>query len=298
MYERSIGLNKTPDAEYPILSIITPCFNSGKYLEETILSVLEQNYPNLEYIIIDGGSTDNSLEIIKKYQEKLHCWISEKDNGMYDALQKGFEKSTGDIMAWINADDLYHRKSFFIVSEIFSKYSNINWLVGAQTHYDEYGRGISINRSRNFTRYDFLMGDYKWLQQESCFFRRALWKKAGSYIDKTLKYAGDFELWVRFFRHEKLYVVDALIGGFRVRSENQLSLEGMQKYLEETKNILKSEQINKIDKIKITRYKLFMSILKFFVKVIEKIMNKYRKIELGQTKSINFNRFTQQFEIE
>jgi glycosyltransferase involved in cell wall biosynthesis len=110
-------------------------------LEETILSVLDQNYPKLEYIIIDGASTDNSIEIIKKYENKLSYWVSEKDNGMYDAIQKGFEKSTGDIMAWINADDLYHRKSLFIVAELFQKFVEINWLVGASTQWDEYGRG-------------------------------------------------------------------------------------------------------------------------------------------------------------
>ena len=291
-------MKKNIPAKYPRISIVTPCLNSGKYLEEAILSVLEQNYPNLEYIIIDGGSTDNSLEIIKKYQKKLTYWISEKDQGMYDAIQKGFEKSTGDIMAWINADDLYHRRSFFIIAEIFSNNSDVNWLVGASTIWDEYGRGVNVYQSRKFTKYDFLMGDFKFVQQESCFFRRVLWEKAGSYVDKALKYAGDFELWVRFFRHEKLYVVDALIGGFRMRSSNQLSLEGMPKYLEEANNILKSEQINRKDKIKIKRYRIIILILNLFIKIMEKIMNKYRKIELGQAKNINFDRYKQQFEIK
>jgi hypothetical protein len=200
-------------------------------------------------------------------------------------------------MAWINADDLYHRKSFFIVAEIFSRFPNVNWLVGATTIFDEYGRGINVYQSRKFTKYDFLMGDYKWLQQESCFFRRILWKKAGSYIDKTLQYAGDFELWFRFFRYEKLYTVNALIGGFRMRSSNQLSLEGRSKYLEEADNALKIEQIGKKDMIKIKRYKVLFSILKFFFKVTEKIMNKYRELEFGQAKSFNFNRLTQQFEM-
>jgi glycosyltransferase involved in cell wall biosynthesis len=286
------------NAKYPTISIITPCFNSEKYLEETILSVLGQDYPNLEYIIIDGGSTDNSLEIIKKYQEKLTYWISENDQGMYDALQKGFEKSTGEIMAWINADDLYHRKSFFIIAEIFSKYTDVNWLVGASTQWDEYGRGINVNHSRKFSRYDFIMGDYKFIEQESCFFRRILWEKAGSYIDKSLKYAGDFELWLRFFRHDKLFVVNALIGGFRIRSANQLSLEGMPKYLEEANKILKSEKINNKESIKIMRYKFIFSVLGFFYHFLGRLMNKYRKIEFGQTNNIGFNRFTQQFEMK
>ena len=266
------------------------------------MSVLGQNYPNLEYIIIDGGSTDNSVEIIKKYQDKLKYWVSEKDHGMYDAIQKGFQKSSGDIMAWRNADDLYHRKSFFIVSEIFSKFPIINWLVGASTFWDEYGRCIHTHESRKFSRYDFLMGDFKWLQQESCFFTKTLWTKAGSYIDKTLQYAGDFELWLRFFRFEKLYVANALIGGFRLRSSNQRSLEGMPKYLEEVDAILKKEPLSKKDKIKIIRYKVTTSLFTFIQRmfmqrILRKIINKYRRVEFGNVPSIEFNRNSQGFEI-
>jgi len=290
--------NANENGQWPRISIVTPCYNSGTYLEETILSVLGQNYPNLEYIIIDGGSTDNSLEIIKKYENSLYYWISEKDKGMYEAIQKGFDKSTGEIMAWINADDLYHRKSFFIIAELFSKYTKINWLVGASTQWDERGRGTNIDKSRKFTRYDFLMRDFKWIQQESCFFRRALWDKAGSYIDKTLHYAGDFELWLRFFRFEKLYVTNALVGGFRIRSSNQLSLEGMPKYLEEADMMLRKESLSINDRIKIKRYKIIMFFFKIIIKILEKIMNKYRKIELGTISDINFNRETQEFEMK
>jgi len=286
------------DEIFPKISIVTPCFNSGKYLEETIQSVFAQNYPNLEYLIIDGKSTDNTLDIIEKYKNKLTYWVSEKDEGMYDAIQKGFEKSTGTILAWINADDFYHSKAFFIIAEIFSKYQQVNWLVGAATTWDENSRGINVALSRKFTKYDFLSGDFKFIQQESCFFRRSLYEKAGEYLNKKLKYAGDFELWLRFFRHDQLYVVDALIGGYRTRTANQLSLEGMPKYLEEVNNILKSEVITKREKIKITRYKIIFSFLNFFSKILIRLLNKYRKMELGKTENIRFNRITQRFEMQ
>ena len=282
---------------FPRISIVTPCFNSGKYLEETIQSVLEQDYPNLEYIIIDGGSTDNTLDIIGKYEDKLAYWVSEKDEGMYDAIEKGFKKATGEILAWINADDLYHRKAFFIIAEIFSKYQSVSWLVGATSFWDENGRGINVLISRKFTRFDFLMGDYQWLQQESCFFRRVLYEKAGSYLNTKLKYAGDFELWFRFFRYERLYVVNALIGGFRMRTANQLSLEHMPRYLEEVNTILKYEKLTKREKNKIRRYRIIYKIIFFLSNILIGILNKYRKIEFGGTPNIRFNRIEQQFEI-
>ena len=104
---------------YPKFTIVTPNYNGDKFLEQTILSVINQNYPNLEYIIIDGGSNDSSIEIIKKYENYLTYWISEPDNGMYEAIQKGFDKSTGEIMAWVNSDDMSHNNSFFTVHKQF-----------------------------------------------------------------------------------------------------------------------------------------------------------------------------------
>jgi glycosyltransferase involved in cell wall biosynthesis len=286
---------------YPKISIVTPCFNSERYLEETIQSVLHQNYPNLEYIVIDGGSTDNSIEIIKKYKNKLTYWVSEKDNGMYDALQKGFTKSSGEIMAWINADDLYHKNSFFIISELFGNFPQINWLVGAETSFDENSRCIYITQSRRFTKYDFLLGDFKWIQQESCFWRRSLWEKAGSCINTSLRYAGDFELWLRFFNFEPLYVTNSLIGGFRLRSQNQLSLEGMDKYLNEINVVLVKERTDKNDKALVRQHQMFYSIVKLLNRLrifnSKGIIKLYQKKKFG-LKEIIFNRITQNFEIK
>jgi glycosyltransferase involved in cell wall biosynthesis len=286
---------------YPKISIITPCYNSGKYLEDTIVSVLQQGYPNLEYIIIDGGSTDNSIDIINKYQNQLTYWVSEKDNGIYDAVQKGFLNSTGEIMAWINADDLYHKQSFFIIAEIFSSFPCINWLVGASTQWDEYGRCINISQSRKFTRYDFLIGDFKWVQQESCFWRRSLWEKAGSHVDAALLYAGDLDLWMRFSRSEQLYVTNALIGGFRLRSSNQLSLDNMPNYLKEVGEILKKEKLDKTEKKVVKKYNNFRKIMRLISKLrifnTNGIINKYRKLKFGSVEDIHFNRYTQKFEI-
>lgn len=210
---------------YPKISIVTPNFNGVQFLEETIESVLNQNYPNLEYIVIDGGSTDGSIDIIRKYESQLAFWVSEPDSGMYHAIQKGFENSTGELMAWINSDDKYHSGAFTIISEIFSNFQEINWLTAIPTAIDEKGRTIHTGVGRNWSKYDFLTSDYKWIQQESTFWRRSLWEKAGRTFDLSLKYAADFELWLRFFRYEKLYTTKSLIGGFRWKFENQITWE-------------------------------------------------------------------------
>src|ERR1035437_8493898 len=137
-------------SSFPKISIVSPNFNGAAYLEETILSVLSQNYPNIEYIIVDGGSTDGSQEIIKKYNDQLAWWISEPDNGMYDAIQKGFDRSTGEIMAWINSDDMYQKKAFFTIAEIFKNFPQICWLEGTNTWYDIYGRTVKSKPARPF----------------------------------------------------------------------------------------------------------------------------------------------------
>ena len=117
-------------ATLPKISIITPSFNQGPFLEETILSVLQQGYPNLEYIIIDGGSTDESVGIIKRYQDRLHYWVSEKDSGQSEALNKGLRRATGDIIGWLCSDDLYLPGTFEKVVRIFEQHPAAGMLHG------------------------------------------------------------------------------------------------------------------------------------------------------------------------
>jgi glycosyltransferase involved in cell wall biosynthesis len=290
-----IGWNR----ECPRITIVTPCFNSERFLEQTILSVLAQEYPNLEYMIIDGGSTDNTVEIIKRYDKQLSHWVSEKDGGMYDAIQKGFSRSTGEIMAWIGSDDMYHKDAFYTVAELFSNFKNIQWLLGAATTFDEWGRTVNATESRAFNRYDFLLGDYQWLQQESCFWRRSLWEQAGARIDAQLRYAGDFELWIRFFRFEKLYVTNALLGGFRQRSSHQLSLEGLDAYMREAEAIIRREHLEGRDKRRLMEYKLCARIANALKRMklfnVDGIMNNYRRRRFGNKESIQFDRLKQTF---
>jgi hypothetical protein len=218
---------------------------------------------------------------------------------MYDAIQKGFERTSGEIMGWIGSDDMYHPKSFFTAAEIFSSFKNIKWLVGAATIFDEYGRTISVCQSRKFSRYDFLSDDYKWLQQESCFWHRTLWDCAGSKLDTSLRYAGDFELWIRFFRFEQLYVINALIGGFRQRSSNQLSLEGMNSYVDEAETILQQEKLTKDELWQFHQYRKFKQLIKILDKMkifnVERILKKYQNIKFDMSEIITFDRLSQKY---
>jgi hypothetical protein len=204
-----------PSAEWPKIALVTPVFNSARYLEATIRSVLSQGYPNLEYVIADGGSTDGSLEIIRKYESQLHAWFSEPDHGMYDAINKGFARTSGEGMGWISATDLLHAGSLFVVGSVFRAFPEVEWITGRPTGFSDEGMAVETLRLRQWSRMRFLAGANRYIQQESTFWRRSLWDRAGGRVDDTRRSASDFELWVRFFRFAKLYPVDALIGGFR-----------------------------------------------------------------------------------
>lgn len=220
---------------YPRISIVTPVFNRVNMLEQTILSVLNQNYPNLEYIIIDGGSIDGTVDIIKKYEDRLAYWVSEPDNGMYHAIQKGFEKATGDIMAWINSDDLYHDNSLFIVGQIFSQFSCVDWITGTPTLYNADGICVKTFSVQFWSWERFKHGDFRWIQQESTFFRRSLYYKVGG-LNLQYRLAADFDLWCKMFQQSVLYSVNTILGGFRLHG-NQLSIEQNARYEEEVANV-------------------------------------------------------------
>lgn len=267
--------------KYPKISIITPVYNQVRFIEQTIKSVVGQNYPNLEYIIMDGGSTDGTLDIIKKYENQISSIVSAKDNGMYDALNKGFKIATGEIMAWINADDLYHYNSLFIIADVFSKYQEVEFLMGQPTTFDENNRVVFIGELRPWNKYDFLISGTNWpIQQESTFWRRSLWERAGSYISTEYALAGDCELWARFFTraNAKLHLVNALIGGFRTH-QNQLSSD-KSRYREEVNLIYKRSFASKADKKVIGKIRLYQSVLLRIpiLRVLFKWNTKYKQL--------------------
>ena len=212
------GLSAGPSSmpkNWPKITLVTPVWNSVRYLEATIRSVVSQAYPNLEYIIVDGGSTDGSVSIICKYESQLSNWVSEPDRGMYDAINKGFARSSGELMGWISATDMLHAGSLFVIGSVFQTFPDVEWITGRPTGFNDEGQAVEVLKLRPWSRKPFLAGANRYIQQESTFWRRSLWERAGGRVDDSRRNASDFELWVRFFRYAKLYSVDALIGGFR-----------------------------------------------------------------------------------
>ena len=142
---------------YPKISLITPSYNCHGLIAETISSVLDQGYPNLEYIIIDGGSTDGTAQEIQQFSSQLTYWHSQKDGGQYDAINQGFAKSTGDILCWLNADDMLLPRSLFVVGEIFSQLQEVDWISSLQpASWDANGYLAKVDNLPGFNRQAFL----------------------------------------------------------------------------------------------------------------------------------------------
>jgi glycosyltransferase involved in cell wall biosynthesis len=213
---------------YPKISLVTACHNHQKYIGKTIDSILSQDYPNLQYIVIDDGSTDGSWEIIKKYQDRLYrC---EKMDGQRDnptaALNQAFAETDGEIMGWLNSDDILLPTSLFTIAEIFSQLQEVEWLTGMATTINSESKIVNSKlNAKNI--YDYLSGNWKTIQQESTFWRRGLWQKTGAELADS--WAFDAELWTRFFLQTEHYNVNAPLGAFR-SGESNASLDESGKY--------------------------------------------------------------------
>lgn len=241
-YSANILWRKTaPSGKLPRISMVVPSFNQAKFLEDTLRSILDQGYPDLQLVVMDGGSTDGSTRILEDYSDRLHFWRSSPDGGQYKAIEEGFRHCDGEIFGWLNSDDLLHPFSLWKVARAFMQHPEADWITGRPSAWDEHGNLVDILELPSWDRERFLKGDYRWLQQESTFWRADLWRKTGAALHPDLRLAGDFELWLRFFRQTRLFAVDALIGGFR-RHPDQKTARWMDKYLVEAEAALASER--------------------------------------------------------
>ncbi len=216
-------------SEWPKITLVTAVYNGEEYLEATIRSIVNQRYPNLEYIVVDDGSTDRTAEIIRIYEREVSCWLSQANQGLYAALNAGFARSTGEVMGWLNASDLLQVNGLFTVGSIFRALRDVEWITGRPTKISATGMTIDVLPIPRWSQGRFLAGANKYIQQESTFWRRSLWERAGGKLSTEYRAEGDFELWVRFFRCARLYSVNALIGGYRLH-DHALSSSNMERY--------------------------------------------------------------------
>lgn len=208
----------------PKITVVTPSYNQGQFIERTILSIINQNYPNLEYIICDGGSTDNTIDILKKYNDKIDYWVSEKDKGQTDAINKGMLRASGDIVCWINSDDILLPGALKYVSDFFIKNPGIDFLMGITIEID---RNDYILKKTHSILNKFLTkhGAYN-VNQQGMFWKRKIFKEIG-YLDETFHACMDIEFIIRIMENNIPYTVsNKPLGAIRVYSETKTAIGG------------------------------------------------------------------------
>lgn len=220
----------------PKISIVTPSYNQADFLERTIQSVLDQNYPNLEYIIIDGGSTDGSVDIIKKYEDRLTYWVSEPDNGQTVAINKGLSKISGEIWAYICSDDVYKDNVFDKVIESFQKHPDIGVVYGGCNFIDEHDLVTRVKYPGKFDRERLMNGNY--LYQPSMFIKKSVMNDYGVFSEE-LDYGMDYEYWLRISNKVKFYYLDEILSDYRLHSDSK-SMDRIVDMVKESSKIRKS----------------------------------------------------------
>jgi len=198
MATKQIPTGKPTPENLPRITVVVPSFNQGQFLERTLESVLDQEYPNLELIVMDGGSTDQSVDIIKKYQDRIAFWVSEKDNGQTDALARGFAQCSGEIQCWLNSDDLHEPGVLFKVATYFDKHPETDAVFGSTVWIDADDRPLRVHHEIPFNRFIWLH-TYNYIPGMSMFWRRRIYEQAGG-LDPSFNLAMDADLWSRMSR--------------------------------------------------------------------------------------------------
>jgi len=199
-----------------LVSIITPSFNQAAYLEQTILSVLGQDYPHIEYFVVDGASTDNSVDIIRKYESKLAWWVSEKDKGQADAINKGFARATGEVVAWLNSDDYYLAGVVSAAVKVFEENPDVVLVYGNMLAVDERGQTFNTLNYKQLTLEDLLC--FQIIGQPAVFMRRSALQKTGG-LDSSFHFLLDHLLWMQIAQHGRILHVPQTWAAARYHAE-------------------------------------------------------------------------------
>jgi len=221
--------------DYPKVSVVTPSFNQAEFLERTMRSVLDQGYPNLEYIVIDGGSTDGSVDIIRKYADRLAYWVSEPDRGQVDAINKGLRRATGAWVAWQNSDDVFFPGTFEQLAEAAAKHPEVDLIIGNMMIIDAHDRELRDVRYVTPT-HGALLAEGMLLANQAAFWRRNVHDEIG-WLDESLQCSFDYEWFLRLTEKHRGVHVNQFWGGFRVHEATKTSnLTGL--FVDENERIL------------------------------------------------------------
>lgn len=226
----------------PKISIITPSLNQGEFIEKTILSILSQNYPNLEYLVMDGGSSDNTLKILEKYIERIK-WVSEPDKGQTHAINKGLRMTSGSIVGYLNADDLLMPGALWKVAETFTADPNVMWITGKCRIVNEENNEIrkSITKYKNILLHLrsfplLLMTNY--ISQPATFWRREALNEVGP-LDENLHYVMDYEYWLRLYSKYPPAFIPDYLASFKIHQKSKTTSTGHKGiYIDEEKDII------------------------------------------------------------
>lgn len=201
----------------PLVSIVTPSFDQARFIEAAMLSVLEQDYPNIEYIVVDGGSTDGSVEIIERYADRLAWWVSEPDRGQTDAINKGFVRASGDILAWLNSDDTYEPGAVAAAVAFLLANLDVGLVYGDTNFIDAEGQTIGKFNAQQ-TGLKRLRRGGVYIPQQSAFWHANLWRQVGP-LDPSFYFAMDYDLWVRLAQVTKIQYTPQLWANFRLHGD-------------------------------------------------------------------------------
>ncbi|MDG1045824.1 MAG: glycosyltransferase [Bacteroidia bacterium] len=223
------------------ITIITPNLNGDRFLEACIRSIQSQQYPNLKHVVIDGGSTDNSIQILKTTGTTYEIV---KGLNNYEAIDYGFKKYPSDIQAWLNSDDLYRDGAINTVMNAFEKFPEISWLTGTPSTSNDLGviRIWDAHVFPSISKYTWTLSSKIFIQQESTFWRQELYEKAGG-MSKDYRYANDYDLWFEFFKTELLYSIPQVLASFRMHSFAQISISNKGNYMSEVKRVQSQSNI-------------------------------------------------------
>lgn len=237
------------NSDLPRMTIVTPSLNQGRFIEETIRSVLTQGYANLEYIIADGGSTDNTIEVLRKYSDRV-LWYSKKDAGQTNAINNALRMASGEIIGYLNADDLLLPDSLLLIAKTFAGHPDVQWLTGRCKIIAEDGKDIRsiISSYKNLLLYSrsyhvLLVTNY--ISQPATFWRRGLQERCG-FLDESLQFVMDYEYWLRLWKSRAPFVLHKDLAAFRIQRNSKTTSSGhLERYIEEERRIISSHTRSK-----------------------------------------------------